>query len=172
MKALLIVALLGFLGSAWCYSDVYNDIMSYEMSVEGALANLTTQMNKRNASRCINNTHQVVDLLVSLISYRGYVQTLTDLRDLFMRLIEEIDNCPEMVSVLNRVIEVFGPLFTDPYNFIWKLANNLASNGIDIYYHIGYAVKLINGIKTINRLGYYRAGTVFGDMLYDIFFSS
>ena len=170
MKALLAIALILFASTTVVQAAFLDTFMLYEIMAEGALTNMTKQMKHFNASACVNNTHLILDKMLSfgggdMLSY------LVSTRDLFLLMIDDIDRCPDMMPVITRMIEVFSPLITDPYHFIWKLANNIASNGIDIYFHIGCAVKMFKGLKP-TRESYADAGTIFGDIFYDVFFSS
>ena len=168
-----VVLVLAFIAFFACAkAQLYEQIMSYEYMTEGALSNLTSQMLHENASLCIKTTHKIADDLYALIyKTAGLTDYLINVRNLLMRFIDDIDYCPDIMPVITRIIEVFAPLVTDTYHFIWKLANNIATNGIDIYYHIGYAMKKLKNLSG-NREVYFVAGSVLGDMVFDIFFSS
>ncbi len=152
----------------------FEQIMRYEIAVEAGIYNASRQMGYWNASMCTTNTHQIIDVIYNMInsaSSNTMVGWLTAVRDLFLRLIDEIDYCPQMADVFNRFVTVFSRLATDTYTFVWNLANNIAANGIDIYYHIGYVYNLIYYVSD-TRASYFSVGAVVGDMIYDIFFAS
>ena len=170
MKGLIVLAFVCLFASGSCAnSGVLDTVIMYEMLFEGFVSNITLQMNYKNASICFGTVHQILDILNGLISGSGTILSyLVNTRDLFLKFIQDIDYCPQVIPAMQKIIAAFMPLFTDPYHFIWKFANNVALNGIDIYYHIGYAMKILNG-PVKNRDFYFNVGTIFGDMVFDIF---
>ena len=107
MKGLIVLALI-FMGvSAYeSVGDYYNTTTNYLLFGEGALSNLTSQMGYHNASICILNTHRILDQLYGYVYAGSILNYLIVTRDLFRRLVDEIDYGPEMLLVVTRFIEV------------------------------------------------------------------
>jgi len=153
----------------------YNDLMRYEAMTEGVFYNITEQLHLNNASICVNNTRNVIGHLYNYTYGSGYfLDYLINTRDLFLAIIKDIDYCPGMAPFITKIVELVTKMITDPYHFIWKFANNIAINGIDIYYHVGCTLNIIKKLdptKSSND-AYFEAGTVLGDMIFDMFFEA